>query len=343
MERTALEKMGRIDWIGGVLFAMSGTATLIAISWGGTQHAWDSAATLVPLILGVVGLAITGVYEQRLAKYPFLEKSLFKDAGSVVTYVAAVAQGIVEYTALQAGVALLPLLFVITVSGMVTGRLVTRFGNYRWPVWIGWFIGAISPGMVMVWRKNDSAVVWVLTYIIGGLGQGAILNAQNFASQAICNPGDEGKAAAMYTFSRQVGMSLGVGIGATTFQNVMALKLRWEGLPPSIATHAEAYLPTLHSLPPGVKRDIIYDAYKFGFQVVFSVSVALSAVTLVMVVFFMKQVDMDRKLDTEHTLTPSAWADTGARRNKQPTMTGDSDILNEYPWTQCAGEGTRCK
>ncbi|KAK7937184.1 major facilitator superfamily transporter [Apiospora aurea] len=317
-ERTAQEKLSRIDWIGGALFAISGTATLVAISWGGTQYAWDSAATLVPLILGIVGLAITVVYEHLFAKHPFLEKSLFKDTGSIVTYMAAVAQGIVlysalyycpfyfmavkEYTALQAGVALLPLLFTITISGMVTGRLVTRFNNYRWPVWAGWFVGAVSPGMVMVWRRNDSAVVWVLTYIIGGLGQGAILNAQNFASQAICNPGEEGKAAAMYTFSRQVGMSLGVGIGATTFQNVMKLKLGWEGLPLSIATHAEAYMPTLHNLPPGHMHDAIYDAYKFGIQIVFSVSVALSVVTLVLTVLFMKQVDMNRKLDTEHLL-----------------------------------------
>ncbi|KUI71944.1 hypothetical protein VM1G_07462 [Cytospora mali] len=93
--------------------------------------------------------------------------------------------------------ALLPLLFTITVSGVVTGRLVTRFNNYRWPVRSGWSVGTVWPGMVMVWRRNDSAAVWVFTYTIGGLGQGAILNAQNFAAQAICDPGDEGKAAAI--------------------------------------------------------------------------------------------------------------------------------------------------
>ncbi|PVH91227.1 major facilitator superfamily transporter [Periconia macrospinosa] len=316
--RTAKEKLSRIDWIGGALFAISGTATLVAISWGGTQYAWDSAVTLVPLIVGVIGLVITITYEHRFAKHPFLEKALFKDVGSLVTYLAAVAQGIVlysalyycpfyfmavkGYTSLQAGVALLPLLFTITVSGMITGRLVTRFNNYRLPIWIGWFIGAVSPGMVMIWRTNDSAAVWVLTYIIGGLGQGAILNAQNFASQAICNPGDEGKAAATYTFSRQVGMSLGVGIGATTFQNVMKLRLDRDGLPTSIATQAEAYIPTLHSLPPGAMRDTLYDAYKFGIQIVFSISVGVSVLTLVMTVLFMKHVDMNRKIDTEHLL-----------------------------------------
>jgi MFS family permease len=273
---------------------------------------------LVPLIIGAVGLIITIGYEWRFAKYPFLHRALFKDMSSISVYLAAVSQGIVLYSALyycpfyfmavkrynplQAGLALLPLLFTITLSGMVTGRLVSRFNNYRWPIWIGWFVAAVSPGMVMIWRQNDGAEVWVLTYIIGGLGQGAILNAQNFASQALCNVGDEGRAAAMYTFARQVGMSLGVGIGATTFQNVMALRLSWDGLPSDIATHAEAYIPTLHAMPPSPERDVIFDAYKFGIQIVFSISVALSVFALAITVIFMKHVDMNRKLETEHLL-----------------------------------------
>lgn len=36
-KRTAQEKLSRIDWVGGILFGISGTATLVAISWGGTQ------------------------------------------------------------------------------------------------------------------------------------------------------------------------------------------------------------------------------------------------------------------------------------------------------------------
>ncbi|KAH9900375.1 major facilitator superfamily transporter [Xylariomycetidae sp. FL2044] len=331
-KRTAQEKLSSIDWIGCGLFAASGSAFLIAISWGGTQYAWDSAGTLAPLILGIVGLAVTIAYEWRLAKHPFLHRSLFKDMGSIVTYLAATAQGIVLYTALYycpfyfmavkkynsllSGVALLPLLFTITMSGMITGRLVSRFGNYRWPVCIGWLVGAASPGMVIAWRQNDSAVVWVWTYLIGGLGQGAILNAQNFAAQAICNAGDEGKAAAIYSFARQVGMSLGVAIGATAFQNGMSRHLSWNGLPTEIAAQAEAYIPTLHSLPPSPMRDQIYDSYKYGIQVVFSISVALSVAALVMTAVFMQHVDMNRKIDSEHHLDSLRVARHWGRKEK---------------------------
>lgn len=156
--------------------------------------------------------------------------------------------------------------------------------------------------MYTVWRINDSKPVWVISFLIGGMSHGAILNAQNFATQAMCKPGDEGAAAAMYIFARQFGMAIGVGIGATTYQNVMKLKLQWEGFPTVIADYAEAYIPILHTLPPGHDRDAIYDAYKFGFQIVVATWLALSVLILFLCLLFIKHADMNRKLSSDHQL-----------------------------------------
>ncbi|KAI0849398.1 major facilitator superfamily transporter [Daldinia vernicosa] len=313
---TFKEKMERIDWLGGFIFTCSATAFLIAISWGGTQFAWSSAATLVPLILGVLGLIGTAFYVGYIAKYPFIPNALFGDVSSITAYIGACLQGILlygtlyycpfyfmsvkEYSPIDAGVATLPNLLLFAVSGIITGRLVTRFNNFRWAIWFGWFFSCVATAMYTAWRVNDSKPVWVISYMIGGMSHGAILNAQNFASQALCKPGDEGAAAAMYIFARQFGMALGVGIGATTFQNVMKLKLRWEGLPTSIADYAEAYIPTLHSLPPGPVRDATYDAYKFGFQIVVATWLGISVLVLFLTLVFIKHADMNRKLDTDH-------------------------------------------
>ncbi|KAI1378051.1 major facilitator superfamily transporter [Hypoxylon crocopeplum] len=311
---TAQEKISRIDWLGGFLFAGSATAFLIAISWGGTQHPWDSAATIVPLVLGAVGIIGTVLYEVYLAKYPFLQKDLFRDMSSIIAYIAACLQGlrgsscpfyflaVKGYSPINTGVATLPNLLAFSVAGIITGRLVTRFNNFRWAIWIGWFFGCVGAAMYTVWRINDSAPVWVISFLIGGLSHGTILNAQNFATQAMCKPGDEGAAAAMYIFSRQFGMALGVGIGSSTFQNVMKLKLRWEGLPTEIADYAEAYIPTLHGLPAGHTRDAIYDAYRFGFQIVVATWLALSVVILFLCLVFIKHADMNRKLSSDHQL-----------------------------------------
>ncbi|KAF3059652.1 putative transporter C3H1.06c [Daldinia childiae] len=218
-EATFQEKLRRIDWLGGFIFTGSATAFLIAISWGGSQHAWNSAATLVPLVLGIVGLIATSFYVGYIAKYPFIPSALFKDISSIITYIGAFLQGVL-----------------------------------------------------------------------------------NFGTQSMCKPGDEGAAAAMYIFARQFGMAVGVGIGASTFQNVMKLKLRWEGLDTSIADYAESYIPTLHLLPVGHVRDATYDSFKLGFQVVFATWLGISVLALFLTLVFVKHADMNRKLDSDHTI-----------------------------------------
>ncbi|KAI1077036.1 major facilitator superfamily transporter [Whalleya microplaca] len=315
---TVREKLGRIDWIGSIMFMGSATSFLMGVSWGGIQNPWDSAETLAPLIIGVLGLVMTIVYEYYFAKQPFLRRSLFRNKMSVVTYTLGCIQGLVMYgllyygpfyfmsvrdfDPLNAGISMLAALLTVTVAGIVSGRLVTHFNNYRWPMCVGWLIGSIGAGLFLVWSSDDRAVIWLITYLLSGLGQGTVLNAQNFASQAMCQPGDEAAAAAMYAFVRQFGMALGVGVGGTAFQNVMALKLEWQGLPTEIAKQAEAYIAVLHALPDGDYKTAILDSYKFGFTGVYSVYLGLCVVALVLCVAFVRNLSLTRNHESEHQL-----------------------------------------
>lgn len=90
---TASQKVQRVDWTGGICFIASATILLVAISWGGSQFSWASTGTLIPLCLGLVGLLGTMVYEAKLALRPFLRRSLFHDASSVITYLCGTIQG----------------------------------------------------------------------------------------------------------------------------------------------------------------------------------------------------------------------------------------------------------
>jgi MFS family permease len=47
---TLVEKLGRVDWLGAILFTASTTSFLIATTWGGVMFAWDSWHTLVILL-----------------------------------------------------------------------------------------------------------------------------------------------------------------------------------------------------------------------------------------------------------------------------------------------------
>ncbi|KAK5625659.1 hypothetical protein RRF57_001375 [Xylaria bambusicola] len=322
-EATFKEKLARIDWVGSFIFTGSATSFLIAISWGGTQFEWNSFQTLAPLIIGFLGLLATLGYEKLLATEPFLRHSLYHNTSSVVGYVCGCIQGMVMYgflyygpfffqsvklfSPLNTGVTLLPATLTVTTAGIVCGRLVTRYNNYRWAICVGWFVASLGAGLFLIWPRNNSAAVWVITYLVIGTGQGGILNAQNFATQAMCKKGDEAAAAAMYAFIRQFGMALGVGIGGTTFQNVMTLKLRWLGLPVEIAKQAESYISVLHKMPAGDYKNKVLDAYKYGFTGLFAFYLGISVVALVISALFIENVDLCREIETDHQLDDRRW------------------------------------
>ncbi|TGJ84601.1 hypothetical protein E0Z10_g4160 [Xylaria hypoxylon] len=322
-EATFYEKLVRLDWIGSFIFTGSATSFLIAVSWGGSQFEWNSVQTLVPLIIGFVGLLATLVYEKLWAKQAFLRHSLYHNSSSIVAYICGCIQGMVMYgflyygpfffmsvkgfSPLDTGLAMMPATLTVTGAGIICGRLVTRYNNYRWAVCVGWLVASIGAGMFLIWPHNDTAAVWVITYLVVGAGQGAILNAQNFASQAMCKQGDEAAAASMYAFVRQFGMALGVGIGGTTFQNIMSIKLRWLGLPVEIAKQAESYISVLHELPAGDYKDKVMEAYKYGFTGLYSFYLGVSVIAFVISFFFIKNVDLTRRLESEHRLDESRW------------------------------------
>ena len=87
------EKLGRVDWIGGALFISSSASLLIAISWGGSQEPWHSFRTIVPLVLGTLGIVGTGIWERYGAREPFLRRSLFYCPSAFMAYAGATIQG----------------------------------------------------------------------------------------------------------------------------------------------------------------------------------------------------------------------------------------------------------
>lgn len=212
---------------------------------------------------------------------------------------------VLAYSPITTGVAMLPVTLILAPSSIVAGIFVSRYNNYRWPIWSGWAVCTIGCGLIAMWDHHTHVAVWVVSLVICSLGHGATLNAQNFAAQSICDAGDESSAAATYAFVRHFGTALGVGIGGTTFQNVMALKLQWLDLPAAIANNAEGFLPTLLAMPASQEKDRIIEGYVYGLRGVFYVYLGISFVSF-LVSLLVKHYDMNKELRTEHKLEENA-------------------------------------
>lgn len=56
-ETKTRDKLKRIDVAGNSLLVASTVSALIALTWAGAEYPWSSYRILVPLIIGLVGLA----------------------------------------------------------------------------------------------------------------------------------------------------------------------------------------------------------------------------------------------------------------------------------------------
>ncbi|KAJ0336385.1 hypothetical protein KNSL1_013301 [Colletotrichum chrysophilum] len=267
------ERLRKMDWLGNALFIGSATLLLVAISWGGLRYSWSSAGTLM--------------YGQ-------------------LYYVPLYFMDVKGFTPIQTGVALFPVMFTLVPASIITGRLVTVSNNYQWSIWVGWTLATVASGLMLLWDADTPSKVWAPTLVLLGLGHGSILNAQNMASHALCAEGDEAIAAAMYAFLRQFGMALGVGVGGSTFQNVMLLKLERDGLASSDAyggTHAIAAM--LSASTDAALQSKILDAYVYGLRGVYGLYVGVSGAAFLMSLFI-KSVSLNKGLRSEHRVHATA-------------------------------------
>ncbi|KAF7502978.1 hypothetical protein GJ744_004765 [Endocarpon pusillum] len=321
-DRSSLrEKLLRVDWIGGFLFISSLTSFLIGISWAGIQFPWSSFRTITPIVVGAVGTLLSLLWERYGARQPFLRRPIFYSSSAVAAYVCAFCQGLVLFlalyyvpfyfmavhlaTATKAGINIFPVTCFLLPSSAIVSVLITHLGRFRWALYLGWTITTLGSGLtilIAIRGENIKTAQWVGIFIVFGLGNGVVLTSVNFAIQSIARGEDCARAASMYVFFRTLGMTIGVAVGGTVFQNIMSYKLKQLSQPTSIARQAESFITRLktYSRDDHTRRDIL-EAYGSGFQGVFMVMTVVSAVGLLSSLVVRRH-SMDKILESKHRI-----------------------------------------
>lgn len=88
-------ELARVNWPGELLFLTSSVSLLIAISRGGTQAAWGSFHTIVPLVMGGLGMIVGGLWKERNTNAS--SQDLRSRLGSSAAYLASSIQGLLLY------------------------------------------------------------------------------------------------------------------------------------------------------------------------------------------------------------------------------------------------------
>ncbi|KAK0721243.1 major facilitator superfamily domain-containing protein [Apiosordaria backusii] len=323
-QRTSLRsKLGRVDWLGGFLFIGGLTSFLVGMSWGGVQFEWSSAQVIAPMVVGVISVIMCVVWESYGAREPFLRPQLFHSGSALAAYACALFQGFILFCALyyvpfyftavrfekptQSGLDIFPVTCLLLPGSIVVSLISSRTGHYRWAIWSGWAITAIGCGLLRLFNTNTPTPVWAVILAVFGIGHGILLTSVNVGIQAISRVEDAGRAAAMYAFMRTMGMSIGVAVGGTVFQNLMIKKLNELGMPEEIAHNSEAFVVQMEAMDPtDPVRVGALQAYVAGFHGVYW-TITGASVAAFLISLFMKRHSMDKILATKFVLE-------GARR-----------------------------
>lgn len=204
---------------------------------------------------------------------------------------------------IAAGLGILPFMCAFLPGSAIVSQLITRLGHFRWAIWAGWVMATLGVGLLILIDQNTKTAVWASVQVVFGLGSGMVLSSVNFGIQAIVRTEDCGRAASMYAFMRTLGMTIGVAVGGTVFQNLMAHKLGELSLPVEVAKNAEAYIAILKTLAATDPiRNGILQAYVQGFKGVFEVLTGISGVGL-LASLLIKHHDMNKILKSSYRLS----------------------------------------
>jgi MFS family permease len=221
---------GGLDVAGAVLVTASVAALIYGLSQG-QQRGFAAPATVAALAAAAV-LAAAFVFAERRVPAPMVPArvlagpsrraalgAMFLLASVVVGYVYFVTlymQQVLHFSALRAGLGLLPsTLTVLVTSTWLARRLAARFGTRA--VLAG---GLVSIGLGQAWLAqlsvSGSYAVNVLPgVLLTSFGMGLLFPTIAVTVTSGVEPGDRGLAGGLLAASQQVGMAVGLAVLAT--------------------------------------------------------------------------------------------------------------------------------
>jgi EmrB/QacA subfamily drug resistance transporter len=216
-----------LDWPGAVLLVAGVTCVLLALSWGGTVHAWRSPLIMSLLGAGVV-LATLFLWQERRASEPILPLELFRRPtfalanagifvlglamfGSII-FIPLYLQIVQGASPTRSGMLMLPMMAAIIATSVSTGRAMSRLGRYKWFPVAGTVL--LLSGLLLLARLDLASGLGatVAAMVIVGVGLGLCMQSLILAVQNAVDLRDLGAGTSAATFFRTLGGSFGVAV-----------------------------------------------------------------------------------------------------------------------------------
>ncbi|TXT11261.1 hypothetical protein VHUM_02012 [Vanrija humicola] len=318
------EKLRKLDYYGSLLTLAWAVLVLLALSWGGTQYAWSSAAVIAPLVLGGLLLILFIFVEAKLVPLPLIPIYIFRNRTVAASMATTFANGAAFYATLyylpqyfqvvrgaspiRSGVDLLPLVFVQVFFSFSSGFMVSKTGEYKWNLMAGFFIWTIGLGLLSTLHPDTS---WPRIYgfqVLVGVGAGQTFQTSLIAIQASVERKDMATATGCRNFLRMLGGTVALAACTAILNNIARVRMQDAGFDAKLVAHI-LESPTelaLMGLDAG-QVAIVHAAFSKGINACFWFCVPLVGLCFFITLFFIDRVSLKRDDDARLKEEARAW------------------------------------
>ncbi|ORY88553.1 iron permease [Leucosporidium creatinivorum] len=345
-EGTYSEKLGRMDWLGNLVFIPSITLLIIALCWGGQEYSWSSAHVLAPMIIGVLGLVAWFFLEKNYVEHPTVPFATLGNWTTGIGYMTTLIHGISALclfyfwpvyfqsvkgaTPVRSAVDFFSVAFITAPFAMVAGASIGALQMYKPQNVIAWILMTAGPGILSLVTADSPTKAWAPLPIPWAIGVGLLYAATVFPVLAPLPPALAGKALAFLVFLRSFGNILGITVGSVVLNNELAKRAPkdWVASLPGGLPSAFSAIPTIKHLPQPL-QDEVRQAFARSIRIIWFVVIPFGGVGLILSLF-MRSI----KLQTQ---TDENW---GVRERRQ---SNDPEKTVELSPSEPSGSGERAQ
>lgn len=229
----------KIDYLGAFALVASILCLMFALELGGKEYAWDSSM-IIGLFFAFTVLIVGFIFIERRAQEPIITFGMFKNrlyttcnlmalfsGAAFITasvYIPIFIQGVFGGSATSSALVLLPMMLGSVVTAAGGGFLLAKF-NYR-TIMISTLALLVVGIALLTTLTTDSSRLFVTIYmVLVGLGIGSSFSVLSNAAIHGFAARQRGSASSTLSFTRELGMTLGITVFGIIQSHVFTNKL----------------------------------------------------------------------------------------------------------------------
>ncbi|BAE64650.1 unnamed protein product [Aspergillus oryzae RIB40] len=290
------EKLLQMDLVGTLILVSALVCYVLALQWGGISLSWGDSKVIGTLVGFVVLLAVYAIVQWvqkeraamigRLFRRNVVVMMIYIDllAGTfflLVYYLPIYFQVVSGVSAAQSGIRNLPLILAQSVSTVISGVTLSKFGYPQPFLLVGGVLTAIGSGLLYTLEVNTGSGKWIGYQLLAGIGIGWCFQIPVVTAQASVAPEDLPSVTAMVLTVQTLGGSVFVSAGQSAMVNVLLKNLRSETSTVDAVKVAMTGATELRQKFSSAQMPFILTAYMNGLQAAFLVAVVASSVATV--------------------------------------------------------------